>query len=153
VLGANWIAMGWVYNAGGYPTFGQCYLDTNNSFFLGQNSSQFGFMTYASGAWQSGWYISTTPPSSGWHKYVFGQTGSSSGFLYIDGSVKSLTQYYSGTMGNSTLNSTPFTTGQYSTTTYPTQYIDEFAIWSANQGSAIPTAAMLNAFSTRRLIV
>ena len=157
VLGANWIAMGWVYNAGIYPTFGQCYLNSTNWFSLGQVANQFGFVTLVSGEEQCGWYTVATPPSSGWHQYVFGQTGSSSAFLYIDGSVKSLTLDSSGTMGNSTLNSTPFTTGQYSysnpSPAHPTQYIDEFAIWSANQGSAIPTAAMLNALSTRRLIV
>lgn len=154
ILGGNWIATALVYaTAAQWPTFWSQHLDANNFMSAGAVSSEFDILTYVASAYVSDFYTTTSAPvANTWHRFVFGQT-SNTPFLYVDSTSVPLTVNYAGVTGNSAFNSTPLKIGlptaHYAYT--PTQYLDEIAIWSKNQGSVIPTAAQLNALRQRMI--
>ena len=94
----------------------------------------------------------TITVSVGWHRWVFGQTAAgANGFLYLDGVSVPLSNNGSGNGNFDTAYSIRIGVNGYNTF-YPTEYLDELALWDSGSG-VIPTASILNNLPQRRLIV
>ena len=149
-FGTNWIGHAWTYHTVANTAPG--LLAQTGSYVIGGGNTGY-FYLYSSTS--GGMNVYSTSPVTcaiGWHHWVFGQTAA--GFnpiLYLDGSAIPVSNNSSGNGGffaNAILYVGIDTYHSY----YPTDYVDELAVWSAG-GGVIPTAAQLNALTFRRLIV
>jgi hypothetical protein len=163
ILGTNWIGQAWAYNtANPFLSINalqlfSIYTDISNWMAICLNGTNYFALRTRNAGSDALIYNSAISPltTSTWHHFVFGQTDSTHGFLYIDGASVGLPYGAGVSMGFSGLNASPLKMGVYEyNSNYTNGNLDELALWSANKSPVIPTAAsLINLPLRRRLIV